>query len=162
MTDARITVPQGSVDPDVAAGVAQFFGTIVNDLTALGVNGKQAHWHVRGIAFVAVHELIDVVVDHAREWADLAAERVVALGLPVDARIETVAARTTIPSTSPGFNQIDRTVAELVAQIDATLVGVRTAIDELGELDAASQDVAIEISRGLEKDRWFLAAHVAG
>ena len=162
MTDARTTVPQGSVDPDVAAGVAQFFGTIVTDLTALGVNGKQAHWHVRGIAFVAVHELIDVVVDHAREWADLAAERVVALGLPVDARIETVAARTTIPSTSPGFTQIDRTVAELVAQIDATLVGVRTAIDELGELDAASQDVAIEISRGLEKDRWFLAAHVAG
>jgi len=162
VTDARTTVPQGSVDPDVAAGVAQFFGTIVTDLTALGVNGKQAHWHVRGIAFVAVHELIDVVVDHAREWADLAAERVVALGLPVDARIETVAARTTIPSTSPGFTQIDRTVAELVAQIDATLVGVRTAIDELGELDAASQDVAIEISRGLEKDRWFLAAHVAG
>jgi len=162
MTDATITVPQGSVDPDVAAGVAQFFGPVVADLTALGVNGKQAHWHVRGIAFIAVHELIDTVVAHAREWADLAAERVVALGLPVDARIGTVAATTRIPATSPGFTQIDRTVAELVAQIDATLVGVRTAIDELGELDAASQDVAIEISRGLEKDRWFLAAHVAG
>jgi len=163
MTDATtITVPQGSVDPDVAAGVAQFLSPIVTDLTALSVNGKQAHWHVRGIAFVAVHELIDVVVDHAREWADLAAERVVALGLPVDARIETVAAKTSIPTTSPGFNQIDRTIAELVAQIDSSLVAVRTAIDELGELDASSQDVAIEISRGLEKDRWFLAAHVAG
>jgi starvation-inducible DNA-binding protein len=109
-----------------------------------------------------VHELIDVVVDHAREWADLAAERVVALGLPVDGRIATVAANTVIPPTSPGFNQIDTTIAELVAQIDASLVAVRTAIDELGELDASSQDVAIEISRGLEKDRWFLAAHVAG
>jgi starvation-inducible DNA-binding protein len=141
MTDITRTVPQGSVDPDVAAGVAQFLSQIVTDMTALSVNGKQAHWHVRGIAFVAVHELIDVVVDHAREWADLAAERVVALGLPVDGRIETVAAKTVIPPTSPGFNQIDVTIAELVA---------------------SSQDVAIEISRGLEKDRWFLAAHVAG
>ena len=161
MTDLTVTVPQGSVDPDVAAGVAQFFAPIVTDLTALAVNGKQAHWHVRGIAFVAVHELVDAVVDHAREWADLAAERVVALGLPVDARIGTVAATTTIPATSPGFSQIDRTIAELVAQIDATLVGVRTAIDELGELDAASQDVAIEIARALEKDRWFLFAHIS-
>ncbi|WP_423923413.1 Dps family protein [Frigoribacterium sp. 2-23] len=159
MTDVT-TVTQSSVDPDVAAGVAQFLSPIVTDLTALSVNGKQAHWHVRGLAFIAVHELIDVVVDHAREWADLAAERVVALGLPVDGRIETVAAQTSTPTIAPGFRQIDETIAALVAQIDAALVPVRTAIDELGELDAASQDVAIEIARGLEKDRWFLAAHV--
>nr|BFF14568.1 hypothetical protein GCM10025699_58710 [Microbacterium flavescens] len=101
MTDLTRTVPQGSVDPDVAAGVAQFLSQIVTDMTALSVNGKQAHWHVRGIAFVAVHELIDVVVDHAREWADLAAERVVALGLPVDGRIESVAAKTVIPRPRP-------------------------------------------------------------
>ena len=162
MTDITRTVPQGSVDPDVAAGVAQFLSPIVTDLTALSVNGKQAHWHVRGGSFVGVHETLDMVVEHAQDYADTAAERIVALGLPVDARIETVAAKTAIPTTSPGFNQIDRTIAELVAQIDASLVAVRTAIDELGELDASSQDVAIEISRGLEKDRWFLAAHVAG
>jgi starvation-inducible DNA-binding protein len=38
---------------------------------------------------------------------------------------------------------------------------VRTAVDELESLDAASQDVVIEIARGLEKDRWFLFAHIA-
>jgi starvation-inducible DNA-binding protein len=38
---------------------------------------------------------------------------------------------------------------------------VRTAVDELGPLDPASQDVAIEIARGLEKDRWFLFAHIS-
>ena len=147
---------------EIAAGVAQFLSPVVRDLEALVVNGKQAHWHVRGGSFVGVHETLDAVVAHAQDYADTAAERVVALGLPVDGRIETVAAKTVIPPTSPGFNQIDVTIAELVAQIDASLVAVREAIDELGELDASSQDVAIEISRGLEKDRWFLAAHVAG
>jgi len=125
------------------------------------VNGKQAHWHVRGVNFQEVHELLDVIVEHAQDYADMAAERIVALGLPVDARIETVAANTTVPALKDGFQQSDKTIAAVIAGIDATLVSVRTAVDELEELDPVSQDVAIEIARGLEKDRWFLFAHVA-
>jgi starvation-inducible DNA-binding protein len=159
MTD--ITVSSTSVSPDIAAGVAQFLSPVVIDLTAIVVNGKQAHWHVRGANFIGVHELLDDVVAHAQEWADLAAERIVALGLPVDARLTTVAAKTTTGTLTAGFQQSDRTIAEVVAQIDAALTGVRSAVDELGEIDAASQDVAIEIARGLEKDRWFLVAHIS-
>ena len=102
-----------------------------------------------------------IVVAHAQDYADTAAERVVALGLPIDARLATVAAKTTTPPLSEGFQQAEQTIVQVIAQIDATLKSVRTAIDELGELDAASQDVVIEIARGLEKDRWFLFAHIA-
>jgi starvation-inducible DNA-binding protein len=160
MADVK-AVPQSSTDPDVTAGVAQFLSPVVIDLQALAVDGKQAHWHVRGANFQAVHELLDVIVDHASGYADLAAERIVALGLPVDARIGTVAAKSTLPALSEGFQQSDHTIAEVIAGIDATLVTVRTAVDELAELDAVSQDVVIEIARGLEKDRWFLFAHLA-
>lgn len=160
MTEIK-AVPQTSADPDVTSGVAQFLGPVVTDLTALSVDGKQAHWHVRGANFQAVHELLDVVVDHARDYADTAAERVVALGLPIDARIQTVGAKASTPKMTAGFQQSDAVIAEVIAQIDATLVTVRTAVTELAELDPVSQDVAIEIARGLEKDRWFLFAHVA-
>ncbi|WBU39029.1 Dps family protein [Homoserinibacter sp. YIM 151385] len=160
MTDVS-AIPTTSIDPDVTTAVAQFLAPVVVDLQALAVDGKQAHWHVRGANFQAVHELLDDVVDHAREYADTAAERIVALGLPVDARVQTVAAKTTTPALAEGFQQSESVIAQVIAQIDATLVTVRTAIDELGEPDAASQDVAIEIARGLEKDRWFLFAHVA-
>jgi starvation-inducible DNA-binding protein len=160
MTDVK-TVPTSAIDPDVSAGVAQFLEPVVLDLQALAVNGKQAHWHVRGANFQAVHELLDTVVEHAQGYADDAAERIVALGLPLDARIANVAEKTTVPPLSAGFQQADTTIAEVIAGIDATLKSVRTAIDELEELDPASQDVAIEIARGLEKDRWFLFAHIA-
>ena len=160
MTDVK-AIPQSSIDPDVTSGVAQFLGPVVVDLQALAVDGKQAHWHVRGANFQAVHELLDMVVAHAQEFADLAAERVVALGLPIDARIQTVASKTTTPQMDAGFQQSDQTIAQVIAGIDATLATVRTAVEELEELDQVSQDVAIEISRGLEKDRWFLFAHVA-
>ncbi|EPR76930.1 Non-specific DNA-binding protein Dps [Leifsonia rubra CMS 76R] len=160
MTEIK-AVPQTSADPDVTSGVAQFLGPVVTDLIALSIDGKQAHWHVRGANFQAVHELLDSIVDHAREFADTAAERVVALGLPIDARTQTVAAKASTPSMTAGFQQSDDTIAEVIAAIDATLVTVRTAVDELGELDKVSEDVAIEIARGLEKDRWFLFAHLA-
>jgi len=160
MTEVK-AVPQSSMSADVVSGVAQFLGPIVVDLTALAVDGKQAHWHVRGANFQAVHELLDSIVDHAHDYADTAAERVVALGLPLDVRIQTVGAKASTPQLAAGFQQSDAVIAQIIASIDATLVNVRTAIDELGELDAASQDVAIEIARGLEKDRWFLFAHLA-
>lgn len=160
MTDV-VTVPTSSTSPDVAAAAAQFLGPVVIDLQALAVNGKQAHWHVRGANFIGVHELLDQVVDHVQGFADLAAERVVALGLPLDARIDTVAAKSTLPKMDAGFQRSEKVIAQIVAQIDAALVGVKKAITELDEIDLTSQDVAIEIARGLEKDRWFLAAHVA-
>jgi starvation-inducible DNA-binding protein len=160
MTEVQ-AVPQTSADPDVTSGVAQFLGPVVTDLTALSVDGKQAHWHVRGANFQAVHLLLDDVVTRVRDYADTAAERVVALGLPIDARIQTVGARATTPALTAGFQQADTVIAEVIAGIDATLVTVRTAITELAELDPVSQDVAIEIARGLEKDRWFLFAHLA-
>ena len=161
MTDVK-AVPTSSIDPDVTSGVAQFLAPVVIDLQALAVDGKQAHWHVRGANFQGVHELLDTVVAHAQDYADTAAERVVALGLPIDARIATVAAKTTNPPLKEGFQQSDQVIAQVIAQIDATLKSVRIAIDELDALDQASQDVVIEIARGLEKDRWFLFAHIAG
>ncbi len=161
MATKQTTVPQASVDPDVAAGVAQFLTPVVIDLTALATDGKQAHWHVLGENFQAVHLLLDEVVEHAREWADTAAERVVALGLPLDARTRTVGNKATTPELAVGFLPSDEAIAEIVAVIDATLATVRTAIDELDELDPVSQDVVIEIARGLDKDRWFLSAHLS-
>lgn len=160
MTDVKAVATSG-IDPDVTSGVAQFLGPVVLDLSALAVDGKQAHWHVRGANFQAIHELLDEIVEHAREYADTAAERVVALGLPIDARIATVAKSTTTPALSVGFQSSDVVIGEVIAQIDATMVTVRTAVTELGALDPVSQDVAIEIARGLEKDRWFLFAHSA-
>ncbi len=160
MTDVE-SIPQSSIDPDVTAGVAQFLSPVVVALTALAVDGKQAHWHVRGPNFQAVHELLDLVVDHAREFADSAAERVVALGLPIDVRIQTVGSKTPTPKMTAGFQQAEQAITEVIGTIDAVLETLRTAIEQLEPLDPVSQDVAIEIARALEKDRWFLFAHVS-
>ena len=110
--DISIQTPSAlSTTPEIAAGVAQFLTPVVLECEALVVNGKQAHWHVRGGSFIGVHELLDEVIGHAQDFADTAAERVVALGLPLDARLETVAAKSTVPTLPDGFLQWPDTAA---------------------------------------------------
>ncbi|MFS0852173.1 Dps family protein [Microbacterium sp. 179-I 3D4 NHS] len=155
------TVSTSASDPTVAAAAAQFLSPVVLGLQALTINGKQAHWHVRGANFVGVHELLDTIVAHAGDFADTAAERIVALGLPIDARAGAVAAKGSSTGVPAGFTQFDELIRAVIADIDAILVDTKAAIDGLDEVDLTSQDVAIEIMRGLEKDRWFLVSHIA-
>ena len=104
---------------------------------------------------------VDEVVEHAQQAADTAAERIIALGLPVDGRIGTVASRATTPELKPGFQQWEVTVREVVAQIDAVLATVYRAVDGLEDVDPVSQDLVIAIAQQFDKDRWFLYSHFA-
>ena len=155
------TISMTAAGPEAAAGTAQFLTPVVLGLQSLAVNGKQAHWNVRGTNFIAIHELLDTVVANAQGFADLAAERIVALGLPIDARVSTIAEKVPATTVPAGFAQWQDEITAIVADMDAVIADVQAAIDGLDETDLPSQDVAIEIKRGLEKDRWFLSAHLA-
>jgi starvation-inducible DNA-binding protein len=160
MTDIT-TTPATAADPTVAAGAAQFLTPVALGLQGLGVNGKQAHWNVRGANFIAIHELLDTIVDHALAGADAAAERIVALGLPIDARVSTVAEKTKPTAVPAGFAQWEGVIRAVISDMDAVIADVQAAIDGLDEIDLASQDIALAIKESLEKDRWFLFAHLA-
>lgn len=160
MTKTNAT-PATAADPTTAAATAQFLSPLVLGLQALAVNGKQAHWNVRGTNFIAIHELLDTLVANAQASADLAAERIVALGLPVDGRIETIAAKTKATAVPAGFTQWESMIRDVIADMDSVIADTQAAIDGLDEIDLTSQDIAIAIKAALDKDRWFLFAHLA-
>ena len=111
------------------------------------------------VAAAAAQFLSPVV--HGLLAVDTAAERIVALGLPIDARVQNVAEKAGRTAVPAGFEQSDELIRAVIGDIDAILVDVKAAVDGLDEVDLTSQDVAIEIQRGLEKDRWFLISHIA-
>ncbi len=155
------TISMTAAGPEASASTAQFLSPVVLGLQALAVNGKQAHWNVRGTNFIAIHELLDTLVANAQASADLAAERIVALGLPIDGRVSTVAEKTSPTAVPAGFTPWQQIIVAVVSDMDAVIADVQAAIDGLDETDLTSQDVAIAIKAGLEKDRWFLSAHLA-
>lgn len=121
---------------------------------------KHIHWNVVGPRFIAVHEMLDEFVDQVTEMSDEIAERIAALGgTPVGTPGHVAAARTW---EEYGLGRAD-TLTHLAA-LDHVLSGVNTShrkvMDDLAELDPASQDMIIGQIRALEKMQWFVRAHL--
>lgn len=143
------------------AKAAGFLGDLLVDLVTLGLNAKQAHWHVTGRSFLPVHEQLDALAAEVRGWADDVAERAVTLGVPVDGRPATIGAMNALKELPDGFLTDMEAVTEIGHQVTAVAERVRAGLDPMGNADLVTQDLAIEVLRGLEKHLWMLQAHVA-
>lgn len=144
-----------------ATEIAACLHPVLADLIALGLNAKQAHWHVRGRAFTQIHEQLDTLTADARTYADEVAERLVTLDVPVDGRPAYVAAHTDTPEFPPGFLDGDTIVQAIKEQLDATITRTRLAIEPLDNLDQVTLDIVLDALRGLEKHRWMFAAQTS-
>ncbi len=124
---------------------------------------KQAHWNVKGPNFIALHELFDKVADAADEFADLLAERVVALGGTAEGTVR-VAAEHSMLRPYPLQIVAWREHTEALSNALATFGGaVRGAIDQAaGFGDADTADLFTEISRDADKYLWLVEAHLHG
>jgi starvation-inducible DNA-binding protein len=130
------------------------------DATDLMLQGKQAHWNVKGPNFIALHELFDKVVESAEEWVDLIAERIVQLGGTAEGTVQATAGRTSLAPYPLHIVSGTDHVEALSSALAAFGKKVRSAIDKtdkLGDKDAA--DIFTEISRDVDKYLWFVEAH---
>src|SRR6266704_2540922 len=121
---------------------------------------KQAHWNVKGPAFIALHKLFDDVNEDVEEYVDLIAERIVQLGGIAEGTVGAVEGRSTLPDYPLALS----TGAEHVAALSDVLAAfgrtARIGIEEMNELeDTDSADLLTEISRGVDKWLWFVEAH---
>ena len=143
---------------EVRDRVAGELQPLLADLITLSLQGKQAHWNVVCPLFSPVHTQLDKIVDDARVWSDDVAERMVAVGVPAAGQATDLVKGSSLePITSGSVD--DRQAISLIAErIAAVTSRARLSMDRLGELDLASQDLVIEIVRGLEKHLWMLRA----
>jgi len=129
-------------------------------LTDLAAAYKQAHWNVIGMDFAQLHALFDQFADQTREYMDVIAERCVTIGGTARGTIQAAVEQSVLPPFPPEDRDEMRLVTELVARVDALTTELRTAMDATAD-EAATQDVYIEVVRGIEKQRWMLQAHLA-
>jgi starvation-inducible DNA-binding protein len=131
---------------------------VLSDLIDLSLQGKQAHWNVKGPQFKSIHEQLDEVVNAARLASDEVAERISTLGLPADGRIATVGSSTRLPEYPGDFVTKEDTVRLIADRLAQTIEGLRAAEQITDETDPVSQDLLIGISGGFEKTLWMLQA----
>jgi starvation-inducible DNA-binding protein len=70
----------------------------------------------------------------------------------------TVTANSGIKPVDAGALDTDIALHELVTRLADVTERIRGRMDHLGDLDLASQDVLVEVTRDLEKQLWMLRA----
>lgn len=143
---------------EVQTKVATELQVLLADLIDLSLQGKQAHWNVVGPLFQSVHVQLDSIVDDARMWADDVAERKVTIDLAADGQASDVAMESRLEPLPQGYIADREAVALMERRVACVASRARQAAERLGDLDLASQDLIIEIVRGLEKHQWMLRA----
>ncbi|HVJ67635.1 MAG TPA: DNA starvation/stationary phase protection protein Dps [Caulifigura sp.] len=152
----RIDVPS-----DKRPAIIALLNERLADLINLMLQCKQAHWNVKGPHFIALHELFDEQAELIEEHVDTVAERITALGGTAEGTVAAISTRSTLPKypleITAGMQHVDA----LAIAFANTGSLVRQAIDKADELgDADAADIFTAASRELDKQLWFLEAHL--
>jgi starvation-inducible DNA-binding protein len=145
----------------VRGKVTELLNERLADAIDLGTQAKQAHWNVKGPNFIALHELFDTVAEHIEDHTDTLAERITALGGTARGTIAAVSRASSLKQypgeITDGIQHVDA-LSSAVADFGAK---VRKGIDDTSRLgDADTSDLFTGISREIDKDLWFLEAHL--
>lgn len=146
---------------DVRVKVAAILNTTLAATIDLKTQSKQAHWNVKGMDFLQLHELFDEIAGELEEYVDMVAERVTALGGTALGTARIAAAESILPEYP--LDAIDgiEHVTALAERFAAYGKHVREAIDTTDDLgDADTADLYTEISRTIDMRLWFLEAHL--
>jgi len=131
------------------------------DASDLKSQVKQAHWNVKGMSFIALHELFDSIATLVEGHVDLIAERVTTLGGTAMGTVRLAAENTSL-------SEYPHEITDGAAHVDALSTAladfgklVRKGIDEATDLgDQDTADIFTEISREMDKQLWFVEAHI--
>ena len=122
---------------------------------------KQAHWNLKGPQFIGIHLMLDGFRAEISDLNDKVAERAVQLGGTALGTAQVVAGSTKLPAYPTGIYAIADHVAALIDSYAAYANAVRENIDETDEAgDPGTADLFTEVSRAVDKQLWFLEAHV--
>ncbi|TFB69040.1 Dps family protein [Cryobacterium sp. Hz9] len=132
--------------------------SVLVDLIALHLQGKQAHWNIVGPNFRDLHLQLDEIVEGVREFSDQLAERLRALNVQPDGRIETVAATTHLPSFPAGEVLTTDAVNLITERLNLTVENMRVVHDAVDEEDPTSADILHLFIEKLEQYAWMVSA----
>ncbi|MGB3339055.1 MAG: DNA starvation/stationary phase protection protein Dps [Devosia sp.] len=159
--DSSMKTPSIALKANAKSAVIDILNARLADAIDLALLTKQAHWNLKGIQFIAVHEMLDLFRSAIDLHADTIAERVAQLDGIALGTTQVVAKATTLAPYPTDIRKVPDHLAALADRYAALANQVREdidATDEAGDADAA--DILTAFSRELDKDLWFIKSHL--
>ncbi|MBV6496118.1 MAG: DNA starvation/stationary phase protection protein Dps [Acidobacteria bacterium ACB1] len=155
MHNTKIDIPKDAREKLIA-----ILNQRLADSVDLKAQAKQAHWNVKGMSFIALHELFDRVATEVTPMSDDIAERVTSLGGTALGTVRVAAQNSELPEypleISDGPDHVDA-LSTALAEFGRRVRADIEKTDKLG--DAVTADLFTNISGEIDKLLWFVEAH---
>ncbi len=159
---SKLRESKNDLPSNAKSAVIDMLNARVADTIDLALVTKQAHWNIKGMSFIGVHELLDKLRGELDLYVDSMAERAVQLGGVASGTVQTVEEKTKLPPYPTDIQTVKDHLTALVERYGQVANSVRANIDDADEAgDAGSSDLFTEVSRGLDEWLWMLEAHLA-
>lgn len=162
MPKAAVKSTRIDIDPANRRKVCAILQQALADSADLTMQTKTAHWNVKGPHFIALHKLFDELYEEVAEHVDTIAERMGALGaVPIAGRVQDAAKATRLKpyplDLTDGMAHV-KTLAEAYASFANELRGDKDKCEDAE--DAVTGDMLSAIAAEIDKNVWFLEAHL--
>lgn len=162
-TDDAPFPTRNDLDVETREEVIHSLNQALADTTDLQTQAKHAHWNVKGMQFQQLHLLFDLQAELLAEQADTVAERLTALGGKAHGTARQAAANSQLQEFPEDATGGAECVAALADRFAAHAANTHEWIDATAAVgDADTADMYTELSRELDKQLWFLEAHLQG
>jgi starvation-inducible DNA-binding protein len=157
----RMHKTRNHLDSNAKAVAIDLLNARLADGIDLSLITKQAHWNLKGPQFIGIHEMLDGFRSAQDEWNDTMAERIAQLGGTALGTSQVVAQTSKLAPYPTDVYAIADHLAHLIDRFAAVANALHENIDQADEAgDADTADIFTEVSRGIDKQLWFLEAHV--
>lgn len=157
------TLHPGRIDipPEIRLYLIQMLNQTLACTVDLRSQVKQACWHVKGKDFPSLHALFATIATELAAYTDLVAERIAALGGVAMGTVRIAATQSKLPEYPDALLEGDAHVLALAERFAQYGAALRSSIALVADVeDAGSAAIYTDISRGVDKQLWFLEAYL--
>ncbi|MCW7543148.1 MAG: DNA starvation/stationary phase protection protein Dps [Aurantimonas coralicida] len=159
-TKTKMHKTMNPISENIRGSMVELLQTHLATAVDITYQTKQAHWNVKGMNFIAVHELFDDLHEETEEYVDTIAERLTAIGGQAHGTVQAASENSLLDPYPLDLVKSEDHLKRLTESYAKWSAAVAEGIEEASEAgDPLTEDLLTAIGRGLDKGIYFMESH---